>query len=44
MLTQAFGIASGVIVDLHMRAWRSGSLTQADEPDQIERDLMQLLP
>jgi len=26
VLTQAFGIASGVIVDLHMRAWRSGSV------------------
>jgi endonuclease III len=45
VLGTAFGIASGVVVDTHVRriAKRLG-LTTHKEPEKIERDLMALLP
>ena len=45
VLGTAFGIASGVVVDTHVkRLTRLIGLTTATTPEQIERDLMQLLP
>jgi endonuclease-3 len=45
VLGTAFGIASGVVVDTHVkRITRLLGLTAATTPEQIERDLMQLLP
>ncbi len=45
VLGTAFGIASGVVVDTHVkRLSRLMGLTTAKTPEQIERDLMQLLP
>jgi endonuclease-3 len=45
VLGTAFGIATGVVVDTHVKriAYLLG-LTQATQPEKIERDLMQLLP
>ncbi|MEW6510175.1 MAG: endonuclease III [Bacteroidota bacterium] len=45
MLGQAFGIASGVVVDTHVHrlAQRLG-FTRADTPEEIERDLMAIVP
>ncbi|CAN5392194.1 endonuclease III [soil metagenome] len=45
VLGTVYGIADGVVVDTHVRrlANRLG-LTQADDPEKIERDLMALLP
>ena len=45
VLGTAFGIASGVVVDTHVRriTQRLGLTTQKD-PEKIERDLMALLP
>ncbi len=45
LLGTAFGIASGVVVDTHVkRISRLLGLTDSKNPVQIERDLMQLLP
>ena len=45
LLGTAFGIASGVVVDTHVkRIARLLGLTDRDTPEQIEQDLMQLLP
>lgn len=45
VLGTAFGIASGVVVDTHVkRLTRLMGLTKATTPEQIECDLMQLLP
>ncbi|MBS0202916.1 MAG: endonuclease III [Planctomycetes bacterium] len=45
LLGTAFGIASGVVVDTHVkRISRLLGLTESDNPEQIERDLMELLP
>lgn len=45
VLGQAFGIASGVVVDTHVQrlAQRLG-LSEADTPERIEEDLMKLFP
>ncbi|HET8656289.1 MAG TPA: endonuclease III [Longimicrobiaceae bacterium] len=45
VLGVAFGIAEGVVVDTHVKriANRLG-LTKSDDPEQIERDLLKLLP
>jgi endonuclease III len=45
VLGTAFGIAAGVVVDTHVRrlAQRLG-LTEHDEPERIERDLMAKIP
>jgi endonuclease III len=45
VLGTAYGIAAGVVVDTHVRrlAQRLGFSTQ-DDPEKIERDLMQLVP
>jgi endonuclease-3 len=45
VLGTAFGMAEGVVVDTHVKrlAHRLG-LSTNDRPEQIERDLMQLLP
>ena len=45
VLGTAFGIASGVVVDTHVKrlSFRLG-LTQSVNPEQIERDLVALLP
>lgn len=45
LLGTAFGIATGVVVDTHVKrlSYRLG-LTTATTPEQIERDLMELLP
>jgi endonuclease-3 len=45
VLGTAFGIASGVVVDTHVKrlAFRLG-LTQNQDPTQIERDLIRLIP
>lgn len=45
VLGTAFGIASGVVVDTHVKrlSQRLG-LTQAKTPEQIERDLIRLVP
>lgn len=45
VLGQAFGIASGVVVDTHVhRLSRRLGFTKADNPEAIERDLMALFP
>lgn len=45
VLGTAFGIASGVVVDTHVkRLTRLLGLTKATTPEQIERDLIALLP
>ncbi|MFO1046203.1 MAG: endonuclease III [Planctomycetaceae bacterium] len=45
LLGTAFGIASGVVVDTHVkRISQLLGLTESDSPEQIERDLMKLLP
>lgn len=45
VLGTAFGIASGVVVDTHVhRIARRLDLTSADDPVNIERDLMKILP
>ena len=45
LLGTAFGIASGVVVDTHVRRITNLlGLTTSDNPEQIERDLMDLLP
>lgn len=45
VLTNAFGVLEGIAVDTHVRrlAQRLG-LTDADEPEKIEKDLMSLVP
>jgi len=45
VLGTAFGIASGVVVDTHVKriAHRLG-LTKATQPEKVEEDLMRLLP
>jgi len=41
----AFGKAEGIVVDTHVfRVSRRMDLTHADTPEQIERDLMQIMP
>ena len=45
VLGQAFGIASGVVVDTHVhRLSRRMGLTAADTPEKIEQDLMEIFP
>ena len=45
LLGTAFGIPSGVVVDTHVkRISHLLGLTTSDNPEQIERDLMELLP
>ena len=45
VLGTAYGIASGVVVDTHVkRITRLLGLTESDNPEQIERDLIALLP
>lgn len=45
LLGTAFGIPSGVVVDTHVkRISQLLGLTESDSPEQIERDLMDLLP
>lgn len=45
ILGNAFGIASGVVVDTHVaRLARRLGLTRATSPDKIEQDLMALFP
>ena len=45
LLGTAFGIASGVVVDTHVRRITNLlGLTSSDNPEQIERDLIELLP
>ena len=45
LLGTAYGIASGVVVDTHVkRITRLLGLTERDNPEQIERDLIELLP
>lgn len=45
VLGTAFGIATGVVVDTHVkRIVRLLGLSHATQPEQIERELMQLLP
>jgi endonuclease-3 len=45
VLGTAFGIASGVVVDTHVkRIVNLLGLSRASQPEQIERDLMQVLP
>jgi len=45
VLGTAFGIASGVVVDTHVKrlSYRLG-LTQAKTPEQVERDLIRIVP
>lgn len=45
VLGTAFGLATGVVVDTHVRrlAFRMG-LTCEDDPEKIEQDLMKILP
>ncbi|MCS7184679.1 MAG: endonuclease III [bacterium] len=45
VLTEGFGIASGVVVDTHVRrvSYRIG-LTDQKNPEKIEKDLMNLFP
>lgn len=45
VLSNAFGVVKGIAVDTHVRrlAARLG-LTENDDPDKIEEDLMKLLP
>jgi endonuclease-3 len=45
VLNTAFNIPSGIIVDTHVaRVSQRMGLTQSDKPEQIERDLMRLVP
>lgn len=45
LLGTAFGIASGVVVDTHVkRISRLLGLTESDNPEQVERDLVEILP
>ena len=45
VLGTGFGIASGVVVDTHVqRIARRLELTKHEDPVNIERDLMQILP
>ena len=45
LLGTAFGIASGIVVDTHVkRISKLLGLTESDNPEQIERDLVELLP
>jgi endonuclease-3 len=45
VLGQAFGIASGIVVDTHVhRLSRRLGWTAADTPEKIEQDLMRLIP
>jgi uracil-DNA glycosylase len=45
VLTNAFGLPSGVIVDTHVaRVSRRLGLTDEEDPERIEADLMRLLP
>lgn len=45
VLGTSFGIATGLVVDTHVkRLTRLMGLTQSNGPEQIERDLMNLLP
>ena len=45
LLGTAFGISSGVVVDTHVRRITNLlGLTASDNPERIERDLMELLP
>ncbi len=45
VLGTAYGIADGVVVDTHVRRLSNRlDLTQADDPEKIERDLMALVP
>ena len=45
VLGQAFGIASGVVVDTHVhRLSQRLGFTEADTPEKIELDLMSLFP
>jgi len=45
VLNTAFNIPSGIIVDTHVaRVSQRMGLTKSDKPEQIERDLMQLVP
>src|SRR4051812_32997690 len=45
VLTNAFGLPSGIIVDTHVaRVSRRLGLTDEEDPDRIEADLMRLLP
>jgi endonuclease-3 len=45
VLGNAFGIASGVVVDTHVgRLAQRLGLTENNQPEKIERDLMQLVP
>jgi endonuclease-3 len=45
VLGSAFGLATGVVVDTHVRrlSFRMG-LTREDDPEKIEQDLMKILP
>ena len=45
VLGQAFGVSSGIVVDTHVhRLARRMGLTEADQPEKIEEDLMALFP
>ncbi|MFN6964144.1 MAG: endonuclease III [Pyrinomonadaceae bacterium] len=45
VLGNAFGIASGIVVDTHVaRLSKRLGLTQNEQPEKIERDLMELVP
>src|SRR5262249_9593578 len=45
VLGNAFGIVEGVVVDTHMlRLAKRWGLTQSSDPEQVERDLMLVLP
>jgi endonuclease III len=45
VLGTAFGLATGVVVDTHVgRLSRRTGLTSENDPEKVERDLMQLLP
>lgn len=46
VLGTAFGIASGVVVDTHIKrlSYRLGWTTEENNTDRIEKDLMELLP
>jgi endonuclease-3 len=45
VLGTAYGIADGVVVDTHVRRLSNRlGLTQHEDPDKIERDLMALIP
>ena len=46
MLGSAYGIASGIVVDMHAIrvATRRLRLSQAKEPEEVEQDLLKLVP